>query len=111
MNPFIEHYLQTTFTFDICKKLYYNIFEENKREDKEKMKIKKLKKIFPGYEIVRIWGRNEEYPIYYGTISGIPKFLKELEMLPGDEGSLIEIRYNCSDIEDHIAVFVEEEGV
>lgn len=72
------------------------------------MKIKKLKKIFPGYEIVRIWGRDEQYPIYYGAIAGIPKYLKDFDMIPGDEGSLIEIRYGGDDIEDHIAVFVEK---
>lgn len=73
------------------------------------MKLKKILKILPAYERVRVWGNDEERPLYDGFVKDLPYDLINLKLsLGGDDLSYMEIRYNCSDIEDHVAIFVEE---
>lgn len=72
------------------------------------MKLKKLLKIFPYYEQIRVWGEDEEVPLYKGSVDDIPERLMNKKLTPGDCGSYVELRTGCVDCEDHIAVFVEE---
>ena len=74
-----------------------------------KMKLKKIMKILPEWESIMVWGNDNEKCLYHGFVAHLPKKLGELKMIPGPEGSYFEIRYDCSDVEDHVAVFVEEE--
>lgn len=74
------------------------------------MKLKKVLKILPSWETIRVWGKDEEKPLYHGTVSGLPRSLESLKLeLDGETESYIEVRYGCSDIEDHVAVFVKED--
>ncbi len=79
------------------------------------MKLKKITKLLPPWEEVRIWGRNEDIPLYDGPVEDIPYFLLTLKLEKSEEtNSYMDIRYNTFDKEgkpfkNHIAVFVEEE--
>ena len=72
------------------------------------MKLKKLQKIFGGWETIRVWGKDENTPVWEGIIDDIPKKLAEKKLIKGPDGVVIDIRYDCADIEDHIAVFINE---
>ena len=73
------------------------------------MKLKKIMKILPEWETIIVWGNDDKKCLYHGVVGYLPKKLDKLKMIPGPEGSYFEIRYGCSDVEDHVAVFVEEE--
>lgn len=76
------------------------------------MKLKKVKKILPAWEIIRVWGDSEYKPLYYGEVDKLPAHLGDLKMTTpnGDESEgYFDIRYNNSDIEDHVAIYVKEE--
>ena len=73
------------------------------------MKLKKLQKIFVGWETVRVWGKDENEPVWEGIIDDIPKKLANKKLIKGgNDNVIIDIRYDCADIEDHIAVFIDE---
>ena len=72
------------------------------------MKLKKIFKILPPHETIRVWGKDENTPLFYGTVENLPVRLEELKLIPGLAGGYFEVRYGCSDIEDHIAIFVKE---
>jgi len=74
------------------------------------MKLKKIMKILPEWETIRVWGNDEKNYLYHGLVRDLPKRLENLKMTTNSEGnSYFDIRYNCSDVEDHVAIFVEEE--
>ncbi len=74
------------------------------------MKLKKIMKILPEWETIRVWGNDNDEYLYHGLVRDLPKRLNNLKMVPGPGGEgYLDIRYGCSDIEDHVAVFVEEE--
>lgn len=73
------------------------------------MKLKKLKKLLPAYETVRVWGNNETVFIWEGMVKDIPLYLVNEKLIKGEEGSLLEVRYNCSGTSDHVAVFIDKE--
>ena len=72
------------------------------------MKVKKLRKIFSKWETVRIWGNDERTPMWEGYIRDIPLWYKDKKLIKGPDGVVIDIRFGCSDCNDHIAVFIEE---
>ena len=72
------------------------------------MKLKKVKKILPPWETIRVWGKDENVPLYHGRVETLPKRLYELELLREPGGGYFDIRYDCVDCEPHVAVFVEE---
>lgn len=72
------------------------------------MKLKKIKKILPPWEIVRVWGKDENTPLYNGNVETLPERLYELKMEEGPEDGYFDIRYDCIDCEPHVAVFVKE---
>lgn len=72
------------------------------------MKLKKIFKILPPYETIRVWGNDEDTPLFYGAVEDLPARLEELKLIPGSEGAYFEVRKGCSDIEDHVAIFVKE---
>ena len=72
------------------------------------MKLKKLTKILPAWETIRVWGNDEEEPVWEGTVDNIPTRLENKKLIKGEDGGLIDVRYGCSDCENHIAVFIEE---
>ena len=71
------------------------------------MKLKKIKKILPPWETIRVWGDDEYIYLFHGLVEELPKELYEYKLTKGPEGGYFEIRYNNSDVEDHIAIFVE----
>jgi hypothetical protein len=73
------------------------------------MKLKKIMKILPEWETIRVWGKDEEEYLYHGLVRDLPKRLDNLKMILGPEDSYLDVRYGCSDVEDHIAVFVQED--
>lgn len=72
------------------------------------MKVKKLHKILPKWETIRIWGNDEAVPLWKGCVQDIPSWCENKKLIKGGEDSFIDVRYGCSDCENHIAVFVEE---
>lgn len=72
------------------------------------MKIKKIMKILPAWERIRIWGNDENTPLYDGYVEDIPSRLENEKMIKGPDGAYLDIRYNCSDIDDHVAIFIKE---
>ena len=72
------------------------------------MKLKKIAKIFSGIEHIRVWGEDENEPLFDGYVEDLPSRLIDLKLIPGPEGGYCEVRYGCSDCNDHVAVFVEE---
>lgn len=72
------------------------------------MKLKKITKILPGWETVRIWGWDEKRPLYTGPVEEIPYVLLNLKMTEGEDGSYMDVRYDCVDCENHVAVFVDD---
>ena len=71
------------------------------------MKLKKLAKILPGWETIRVWSDSEEEPVWEGLVEDIPARLENKKLTEGEDGSYIDVRYGCGDCEDHIAVFIE----
>lgn len=72
------------------------------------MKLKKLVKILPDWEIIRVWGSDEYKPVWEGLVQDIPHRLEDRKLIEGEDGGLIDVRYGCSDCENHIAVFIED---
>ncbi len=73
------------------------------------MKLKKVMKILPAWERIRVWGNDEEIPLYDGCVANLPKSLSDLKMTKGEDcESYLEFRYERADIGDHVAVFVKE---
>lgn len=72
------------------------------------MKLKKLAKILSSWERIRIWGDDEDTPIFDGYVKDIPIRLKDKKLIEGEDGVILDIRYGCDDIEDHVAVFIKE---
>ena len=72
------------------------------------MKLKKLAKILPNWETIRVWGNDEKIPVWEGLVEDIPARLKDKKLIEGEDGAILDIRYNCADIEDHVAVFIED---
>lgn len=73
------------------------------------MKLKKVLKILPCYVNIRVWGNDDNKPLYIGLVKDLPKILENLKLIKGEEDSYFEIRHDCSDCEDHVAIFVKEE--
>ena len=73
------------------------------------MKLKKITQILPPYETITIWGNNEDIPIWKGNVEDIPYIFMNMKLTEGPDGGYIDVRYGCSDCEDHVAVFVEDE--
>lgn len=73
------------------------------------MKLKKVFKILPAWENIRVWGNDDNKPLYMGLVEDLPKRLENLKLIKGEEGSYFDIRYGCRDCEDHVAIFVREE--
>ena len=73
------------------------------------MKLSKIQKILPGWERIRVWGKDDEHPLYDGAVEDLPIALADLKFKKSnDTGSYFDIRYDCSDIAAHVAVFVQE---
>lgn len=71
------------------------------------MKLKKLVKILPAWETIRVWGDSEEEPVWEGLVEDIPARLENRKLTEGGDGSYIDIRYGCGKGKDHVAVFIE----
>lgn len=73
------------------------------------MKLKKIKKILPPWETIRVWGDDEYIYLFHGLVKDLPKELYERKLAKCDPDSgYFDIRYDCVDCEPHVAVFVEE---
>lgn len=71
------------------------------------MKLKKIKKILPPWETIRVWGDDDYIYLFHGLVEELPKELYERKLVKGPEDGYFEVRYNNSDVEDHVAIFVE----
>ena len=72
------------------------------------MKLKKIIKILPAWERIRVWGSDENTPVFDGCVEDIPCRLEDRKLIEGPDGAYLDIRYGCADIENHVAVFIEE---
>lgn len=72
------------------------------------MKLKKIKKILPPWETIRVWGDDDYIYLFHGLVKDLPKELYEHKLVKGPEGGYLEVRYINADIENHVAVFVKE---
>ena len=79
------------------------------------MKLKKILKILSPYETVRVWDMNGSNmdPLYYGEVRDLPKRFFKYQLVKNDEmgedSGYFDIRYDNSDIEDHVAISVIKE--
>ena len=73
------------------------------------MKVKKLTKLLPPWEIITIWGDDEHKYIWRGAVEHIPHNLMNRKLIKGEDECYLDIRYGCCDCGDHVAVFVEGE--
>ena len=74
------------------------------------MKLKKIIKILPCWESIRVWGNDEDTPLYKGCVEDLPKRIENLKLIKSkDSDSYFDVRYNCCDCENHIAIFVQED--
>jgi len=64
---------------------------------------------------VRIWGDDENSPLFEGYIEDAPMYLANRELVKGEEGTYFELRYKAcgytleDGIRQHVAIFVKEE--
>lgn len=72
------------------------------------MKVKKLHKILPEWEVIRIWGNDERTPLWEGYVQNIPLWFEDKKLTEGEDGGYIDVRYGCNDCDDHVAVFIKE---
>ena len=72
------------------------------------MKLKKILKVLPPWEMVKVWGEDETTPLFYGEVEKVPKYLRKMEADKVD-GSYTDYRYGCIDCEAHVVVFVKED--
>ena len=72
------------------------------------MKLKKIQKIFPAYESIVIWGKDENEPVWKGIVDDIPYSLINEKLIKSLAGPYIEIRSNHPKAGVHIAVFIDE---
>lgn len=72
------------------------------------MKLKKLQKIFAGYESIIIWGKDENEPVWKGIVDDIPYSLINEKLVKSSIDSYVEIRSNHPKAGVHIAVFIDE---
>ena len=73
------------------------------------MKVKKIVKLLPAWETITIWGDDEDEYIWRGAVQDIPQRLMDRKLIEGEVGGYLDIRYNCSDCPDHVAIFVKGE--
>lgn len=63
---------------------------------------------------VRIWGSDENSPVFEGYIEDVPMCLANCELVKGEEGTYFELRYEAcgysfkDGIREHVAIFIEE---
>lgn len=73
------------------------------------MKLKKILKVIDQFEDVKIWGRDENIPLYEGMVREVPEELRKLELcdLPLRDAP-VEFRRDCCDCGPHYSIAVVE---
>lgn len=76
------------------------------------MKLKKLLKVIESYQDIKVWGKDEEVPLYDGVVSDVPKKIRNLKIKYDDvlRDAPVEFRYDCCDCAPHYSVVVEEKN-
>lgn len=97
-------FLNLNFSENLCI-----IYIEKEKRGSLDMKIKKLHKLLSPWEYIRVWGNDENTPLWQGYLRDIPSWYENKKLIEGPDDILLDIRYGCSDIEDHVAIFIEEE--
>ena len=63
---------------------------------------------------VRIWGLDENFPVYEGKLGKAPMYLANHKLIKGEEGVYFELRYEAcgysfkDGVKEHVALFIEE---
>ena len=76
------------------------------------MKLIDVLNFLPFGTRVRVWGDNENVPVYEGDIENIPMFLANRELVKGEEGTYFELRYEAcgysfkDGVKEHVAIFL-----
>jgi hypothetical protein len=79
------------------------------------MKLIDVLDFLPHCAWVRIWGNNENTPLYEGRLRNTPMYLANRELVKGEEGTYFELRYEAcgysfkDGVKEHVALFIEEE--
>jgi len=79
------------------------------------MKLIDVLDLLPCYAWVRIWGNDENTPLYEGRLRNTPMCLANRELVKGEEGTYFELRYEAcgysfkDGVKEHVAIFVEED--
>lgn len=77
------------------------------------MKLIDVLDFLPHLTWVRIWGRDENSPVFEGYIEDAPMCLANCELIKGEEGTYFELRYEAcgysfkDGIKEHVAIFIE----
>ena len=62
---------------------------------------------------VRVWGDDENSPLFEGYIEDVPMYLADHKLIKGEEGTYFELRYEAcgytfkDGVKEHVAIFVE----
>ena len=79
------------------------------------MKLIDVLNFLPLNTWVRIWGDDENSPLYEGRLRNTPMYLANRELVKGEEGTYFELRYEAcgysfkDGVKEHVALFIEEE--
>ena len=79
------------------------------------MKLIDVLNFLPLNTWVRIWGDDENSPLFEGFIEDAPMYLANRELVKGEEGTYFELRYEVcgysfkDGVKEHVALFIEEE--
>ena len=78
------------------------------------MKLIDVLDFLPRCTWVRIWGLDEDSPLYEGAIENAPMHLANCKLIKGEEGTYFELRYEAcgysfkDGITEHVAIFIME---
>lgn len=78
------------------------------------MKLIDVLNFLPHLTWVRIWGNDENFPIFEGYIEDAPMYLANRNLTKGEEGTYFELRYEAcgysfkDEVKEHVAIFLED---
>ena len=79
------------------------------------MKLIEVLDLLPCYVWVKIWGNDENTPLYEGRLRNAPMCLANRELVKGEEETYFELRYEAcgysfkDGVKEHVAIFVKED--
>ena len=79
------------------------------------MKLIDVLDFLPCSTWVRIWGLDENAPLFEGRLRNAPMYLANHKLIKGEEGVYFELRYEAcgysfkDGVKEHVALFIEED--